>query len=151
MKTTTIIFSYFNAAYEIIKTYIPDTKVGGYGLKIRHSAEIIKKELETWKRQKCNPDFVSTYCYSYMPITQDGIEYHKRSTDDDFLKNRLKSMKEILREVNFPTQELYITEWNLTISERNDINDTSFKGAYIAKNMIDTIGDMKSIRLFYGE
>jgi len=142
-------FSFFNAAYEIIKTYIPDAKVGGYGLKIRCPSEI-KKELEAWKRQKYDPDFVSAYCYSYMPITQDGIEYHKRSTDDDFLKNRLMRTKEILREVNFPTQELYITEWNLTISERNDINDTSFKGAYIAKNMIDTIEDVKILGYFMG-
>ena len=31
------------------------------------------------------------------------------------------------------TYPVYVTEWNLTISDRNYINDTCFKGAYVVK------------------
>ena len=33
------------------------------------------------------------------------------------------------------TYPVYVTEWNLTISDRNYINDTCFKGAYVVKNI----------------
>lgn len=35
------------------------------------------------------------------------------------------------------TYPVYVTEWNLTISDRNYINDTCFKGAYVVKNILD--------------
>lgn len=42
--------------------------------------------------------------------------------------------------VGMKDMKLYITEWNLTISDRNYMNDTCFKGAYIVKNYLDFYG-----------
>ena len=44
--------------------------------------------------------------------------------------------------------KLYVTEWNLTISDRNFINDTCFKGAYIVKNAIESYGMADTLGYF---
>ena len=45
-----------------------------------------------------------------------------------------------MEETQFPTKELHVTEWSFTISNRNVLNDNCMKGAYLVKNMIDSIG-----------
>lgn len=46
------------------------------------------------------------------------------------------------------TYPVYVTEWNLTISDRNYINDTCFKGAYVVKNILDCYPLCEGMALF---
>ena len=45
---------------------------------------------------------------------------------------------------------LYVTEWNLTVSDRNVLSDSCFQGAYVLKNAIDTIGQVDMLGYFSG-
>ena len=46
-------------------------------------------------------------------------------------------MKKELEKLDFSIPELIISEWNLTISNRNRINDSCGLAAYIVKNCIE--------------
>ena len=66
--------------------------------------------------------------------------FRKRNTDTEALKNTVTAVREHMDRVGMEDMKLYITEWNLTISDRNYMNDTCFKGAYIVKNYLDLYG-----------
>ena len=55
-----------------------------------------------------------------------------------------------MNELGMQNTKLYVTEWNLTISDRNYINDTCFKGAYIIKNYLDFYGVVDMAGYFAG-
>lgn len=48
-------------------------------------------------------------------------------------------MKESLEKNGFHNSELNVTEWNSSISNRDYLNDSCFKAAYIAKNILDSL------------
>ena len=55
--------------------------------------------------------------------------------DNSFVKNQLELFKDVLKAEDFMADELHITEWNFTISNRNCINDSCAQGAYIMKTL----------------
>ena len=46
--------------------------------------------------------------------------------------------------------KLYITEWNVSPSVRNYVNDTCFKGAYLIKNALDAYGQVDDVAYYMG-
>ncbi len=46
--------------------------------------------------------------------------------------------------------ELHITEWNFTISNRNCINDSCAQGAYIMKTCMESIGEVDMMGYWHG-
>ena len=77
---------------------------------------------------------------------EDGRDiYARRSTDNDIFVHLLDREKEILNEAGMGELPVYICEWNLTPSVRNYINDTTFKGAWVVKNIIDLYGKVESM------
>ena len=49
-----------------------------------------------------------------------------------------------------PDLPIFVTEWNETVSDRNFINDTCYRGAYIVKSMIDIGEDVEAAGYFSG-
>ncbi len=128
----------FNDTYRIIKQYSPLMEVGGYGLRGNFMAE--DGLLDLWKEEEIKPDFLSAIIYAYVRGTEQEEVFSKRNTDTEALKNTVVSVREYMDRMGMQDIKLYITEWNLTISDRNYINDTCFKGAYIIKSYIDLYG-----------
>lgn len=119
------------------KKYVPKAKLGGAGLSIRFGAKTLFNMFSSWKNEPVQPDFLSLYCYPYMMGTLDGDRVNKTSMDRDFLKNYISKAKELLAQAEFSVNEFHISEWNSTISNRNYLNDSCYKGAYLIKNIID--------------
>lgn len=140
----------FNSAFEIIKKFIPEAKVGGCGVQLDYAKQEFEDLLEQWKKQKYWPDFLSIISYAYIKGEEEGEKFSKRSTDSDFLLNSLNTSIDNMKEKGFLLGELYISEWNLTVSDRNYINDTCYKGAYIVKNIIETFDKAQMIGYFIG-
>ena len=128
----------FGETYQIIKNYSPQLEVGGYGLRGNFLEE--DNMLDIWKNEKVKPDFVSVIVYAYVRGTEKEEVFSKRNTDTEALKNTVTAVREYMDRVGMKDMKLYITEWNLTISDRNYMNDTCFKGAYIVKNYLDFYG-----------
>lgn len=66
------------------------------------------------------------------------------------LKYQLSQIKEDLKGTGFEDLKLIISEWNLTISDRNCMNDTCFKGAYILNSLMKNYDGADCIGYFLG-
>lgn len=137
-------FNIFDSLYEIIKRISPNTKVGGGGIGIQYGSGNLSRLVYTWGQQKHKPDFLSLYCYPYIRGDDNGAAYAKLSTDRKFLKNQLDMAASVIADSKLSDVEIHVTEWNSTISNRNLVNDSCYKGAYVMKSIIDSI-DMTDV------
>ncbi|MGB4661669.1 MAG: helix-turn-helix domain-containing protein, partial [Mobilitalea sp.] len=132
-------FSVFNSLYEIMKKISPKIRVGGGGIGIQYGSGNLSRLVCTWGEQKHLPDFLSLYCYPYIKGDEDGIAYAKISTDKNFLSNQLEMASVVIANSKLRNAEIHVSEWSSTISNRNVLNDSCYKGAYIMKSIIDSI------------
>ena len=120
-----------------MKNISPKIKVGGAGFALGYDNFHYGQLLGNWKKRNIQPDFISVYAYSYLLQQQNGVYFGRRSIDNSFIKNQLELFKKELEKLDFSIPELIISEWNLTISNRNRINDSCGLAAYIVKNCIE--------------
>lgn len=121
-----------------LRKYLPGIRIGGGGFSLRYGEDNFRDILEQWKERENLPGFVSIYNY---PYTVDCIDKERNQTmDAEFMKNHLLRVRSIMQEVDFPVKELHASEWNFSVSNRNVLNDHCMKGAYLVKNMLDSIG-----------
>lgn len=96
------------------------------------------------------PDFISIYIYAYDAVwTGEGF-LSRRASDPLFVKHALANLREDIRAAGMSDKKVYVTEWNLTVSDRNYINDSCFKGVYIVKNYINSYRDTDMMAYFHG-
>lgn len=143
-------FEIFEAGYEIIKKFVKNAEVGGCGGSNIFYMEKFTWIIQNWRKQKYCPDFLSIINYAYIEGEEMHDSYFKRSTDSNYLANMIDKIHEELNRNSFQINKIYVTEWNQTISDRNYINDTCYKGAYIMKSIIDTIGKVQLLGYFVG-
>lgn len=130
----------FRVTRQAIKKCNDRIQVGGYGIRMDIGHEKRLQILKKWNDSSYRPDFLSVGFYAYER-REDGIDrFAKRNTDNEALLHLLTREKALMTEAGMWDLPLYLTEWNLTPSVRNYVNDTTFKGAYIIKNMLDIYG-----------
>ena len=142
-------FEIFNATCEVIRRILPDAVVGGCGMKCNDAA--MASFLTAWMQEPYQPDFFSVYSYPYEPceVSNGMTNYTRISTDSQFLKHNLMNTRRLLQELgmNIP---VYVTEWNCTVSSRNYLNDTCYKGTYLLKNIIEVLGETEVLGYWAG-
>lgn len=143
-------FDCFEIGYHALKKISSKIKVGGAGFALGYDRYQYSILIKNWKTRNVRPDFISVYSYSYLLLQQDGVYFGKRSLDNSFVKNQLELFKDILKAEDFMPDELHITEWNFTISNRNCINDSCAQGAYIVKTCIESIGEADMMGYWHG-
>lgn len=145
-----VYFQLFNIVYEVVKSYCSELEIGGCGIQTQYNLLLNHAFLRRWKEQEKQPDFLSVIVYPYVRGEERGDRYSKRSTDPAFLMHAIQSVKADMETAGMNGVKLYVTEWNLTISDRNFINDTCFKGAYIIRNALDVYGKVDLLGYFLG-
>ena len=143
-------FDCFEIGYHALKKISSKIKVGGAGFALGYDRYQYSILIQNWKTRSVRPDFISVYSYSYLLLQQDGVYFGKRSLDNSFVKNQLELFKDVLKAEDFMPDELHITEWNFTISNRNCINDSCAQGAYIVKTCIESIGEADMMGYWHG-
>lgn len=143
-------FDCFEIGYHALKKISSKIKVGGAGFALGYDRYQYSILIKNWKTRNVRPDFISVYSYSYLLLQQDGVYFGKRSLDNSFVKNQLELFKDVLKAEDFMPDELDITEWNFTISNRNCINDSCAQGAYIVKTCIESIGEADMMGYWHG-
>ncbi len=140
--------SQFDEYYEMLSGFkriayelVPFAKVGGCGLSINLEGEKLDLLLQHWKQRSVQPDFLSVYLY---PIEIDNAGSNiplknMQSANPDYIENKLSQIRKSLKKAGFDDLELNVTEWNITVSNRDFINDSSFKATYIIKNIVENI------------
>ncbi len=132
--------SLFESTYRAVKACNESILVGGYGIRMDAGFERRRKFLERLNRIETRPDFLSVMYYAYERGSDELDQYARRVTDNDGFLHYVERERKMIAEAGMGDLPLFITEWNLTPSVRNYINDTAFKGAYIIKNIIALYG-----------
>lgn len=140
-------FEYFARTKQVIRQRSPALEVGGYGTFLEYYQE--DTYLKPYMREIC-PDFVSVYLYSYIRGEDSHQRFAKRNTNVNALSQELDRIRMLARETGFPTDKIYVVEWNITVSDRNFINDSCFKGANMIKNFLDFYGKTPMAAYFAG-
>ena len=143
-------FECFEAGWHALKKISERMKVGGAGFALAYDRYQYRELIRNWKKRQIRPDFLTVYSYSYLLLRQDGIYFGKRSLDGDFLANQLAFFEKILKEEDFMPDELHVTEWNFTISNRNCISDSCAHGAYVMKTCLDAAGRVDKLGYWHG-
>ena len=69
------------------------------------------------------PDFLTLYAFAYDSYEQDRKYVSHPSSDVEFMSHVVDNMEQDWPELA-ERLDVYFTEWNLTISDRNLINDS---------------------------
>lgn len=135
-------FDKFDILAGAFRRHLPEVKVGGGGFSMQHyGREGFQEILRSWKAHKELPNFISLNSFPYQ-IQRDGNTYfEKKSTDMFFVKHNIELAKELLRKMDFPKTEFHVSEYSLTLSNRNVINDNCLKAAYLMQNAISCLGE----------
>lgn len=143
-------FTKFSSIYNRIRKYSSTLLFGGCGIRTVIREDEIRNFLQKWKGQPVQPDFIYVLQYSYVHGDVLGDYTGKRSTDPEYMLHRIARIKTILSETGMGDCPLYLAEWNMSVSDRNYLNDSCYKGAWIVKNMIDCYGMADIMAYFSG-
>lgn len=127
----------FELIANVLRRYLPNIQIGGGGFSLRYGAEAFREILIQWQKREQLPNFVSVYCY---PYTIDSVALKRnQSMNQEYLKDTVLEVRRLMDETEFPVSTLHVSEWNFSVSNRNVLNDHCMKGAYILKNICDTL------------
>lgn len=141
---------YFGKVYDLIHERSDTAFVGGCGIRLIGDRAETERFLRMWSERGTRPDFLSAIYYSYDVGSDSGDNFARRSTDPDHMLHMVQKFQKMTENCGFGGVSLFLSEWNLTISDRNWMNDTCCKGAWIVKNMIAVYGMVQGIAYFHG-
>lgn len=143
----------YKNTYQTIKNLNPAYKVGGPSIVSINNSDWLQQFLDFCMNENCEPDFISFHCYMHDELDinkkkklldEGSFEFGYISRDEDFLKNKIIRIKQILAEKKMDQVELHLTEWNSTAFHRDLTNDTSFKAAFVVKNLLENMDSIGS-------
>ena len=138
----------YTALYDTVRKYTFNLRIGGPSLPTIDT-DIMQRIRKVLLERKKMPDYISVISFAYE-VDKDEKHYSIRSGDEDYLKKDIAKIRQHLLEIGHPDLPIFVTEWNETISDRNFINDTCYRGAYIVKSMIDIGEDVEAAGYFSG-
>lgn len=138
----------FKTITDVLQNYTDEHLLGGPSLPMAE-AGTLRDIFGQMKALGCEPGFMSMISFAY----ESNEEIHKYSflsANEDYLLTDVRMYRDILEACGFGEKPLYVTEWNQTVSDRNFINDSCYRGAYIVKNLIDVNPYISMIGYFSG-
>lgn len=140
-------FQVYEYGYTIIRQRIPEAEIGGFNGNIRNEYEDLIKLLGRCKENNCSPDFLSFFLFPYYTDTD---HFEKRSNEINFEVNSVKLIKKLMEITGLIDKKLYIMEWNCTVINRNILNDSTYRAAYITKIISQIWNDVDMFCLWMG-
>ncbi len=129
----------FTILYQAIKEYSPGSQIGGFGFNVYDSNRLIKDYLKYSKKDRIHPDFISVLLYPYE--RREGENPLIR--DPDYVEKELAVLLKLLKDYGYTRDQLYVTEWNLSVSVTNFLHDSCYKGAWILRNTAASLGRIR--------
>ena len=141
----------FDMAYNTVKSCVPAARFGGCGLELGAETATF---LSLWNNCHIRPDFISLAAFPYAAQVSDdknktGAERKIRSVDNHFMYNELQRLKKELTDIKMDIP-IMLTEWNLSMSDRNFYNDSCGKAAQMLMNMAECQGEIEMGAYLFG-
>ena len=137
----------FEVIQNSLKRVSGDLRLGGPGISSETRIPI-DQVVKAWAEREQKPDFISYYIYPYSFIKQPAA-YEERTPEnagrvlaENFADHMAKDISAMLRENGFWNQEKHVSEWNSTVANRNTVNDSIYKGAYVVRNLLAMMGEV---------
>lgn len=147
-KDPSLFKDFYISTYLAVKNICPSLKFGSSSLMSSTFIDTSYFEEVFLSDQRCIPDFLNIHFYPLTNSTFNDFNLSKPvlnlSSNPYIMGEVIKQIKEKLERLNLTQLPIYLTEWNSTTSHRDPINDTVFKGAYVARNIIDNYDDLNS-------
>ncbi|BCP60468.1 GH39 family glycosyl hydrolase [Streptococcus parasuis] len=121
-----------------IKSILPEAKVGGGGFPVQHYGKNgLRELLLKWRDEQSQPSFLSFTTYPYQIEQDQNTYYERRISNQHFINNFLNDVHRAIAEVKFLKVPIYVSEYGLTLSARNPINDHVLKGAFLVQSAFE--------------
>lgn len=137
-------YDFFDAwkyLYHAIRDRIPGARFGGLSSIVVKDWKFLVTFFERCKLEKVKPDFASFIVFPYDVYRANGTQLIRKISQDEFHEeNQIREIRRLLKQTDLEEIPIYITEWNNTISNRNYLNDSCFRAAYLVKK-IEAIAD----------
>lgn len=139
----------FNQTAEIVRSVGLETKIGGCGIRGDLPSDKITEFLQDWYNMPFKPDYISFIHFPYESGEIKSDMYSRRNTDREAFFHMVNKIRTCMNEAGLPeTMPLTVSEWNSSLSDRNVINDSCYRAAYIVKNYLQIMNDVHSVCFF---
>lgn len=123
--------------YKQLRSTFPEACIGGAEFNPLWGSKALAEQLQIYKEQGVLFDFITMVSYPYK-ILEDGEASNREwQVNGNFMLNSVCTLKNILNSMGWGHLPIWLTEYSFTIDNRNVLNDSRFKGAYVLKNMSD--------------
>lgn len=139
----------YEISYKTIKKLLPNASVGGPS-DVTNNLEFLKSYLEYSREHNCEPDFITTLIFPYDTAQEDGKIKYYRTMSENYECEKLEAAHRIMEEEQMEEKPLYVVEWNSSISNRNFLNDSCFRAAYITKKITQMLSLADMVCLWMG-
>ena len=132
----------FETVYYCIRAFVPKARIGGGAIFVYDNMEIFEAFVSGWSKRSCCPDFISIWIFAYE-LLKDGMrkKVFRVLPEAEYVSRKVKKAIQIMKKYDLARIPVYVTQWDLSLSSRNFINESCYRGVYILKSVIDTISE----------
>lgn len=146
-------FEFYKETYFTIKRISNNIKVVSSGILPTNNFEWFDEFLNYCKLNSIVLDFVACNVYASTDPQNQNIPAqlfkipNSTSTlsNENFLKNSIDLMREVLKKHSLTDINLFVTEWNLSPYTKDYNRDTCFLSTYIVYNILNNIGNIDNM------
>lgn len=140
-------FAFYESTTQAIKSISPELKVGGPALGYGSLWN------DTWAEEflaHCSDrqvplDFFSFHVYSEYPFQKEENDRLTTIMPPSFYMESIERLKAKLSVTSYRDVELFMTEWNFSLYDRNLVHDTAFMAPFVIYHALTTLGTMKGL------
>lgn len=128
----------YEEMFREIRRLIPGALFGGSGAVLPYGWDNQKKFAAACIQRNCIPDFLSFILFPYDNVTTNDGEIVRIPSQTESVEEKcVAMMRQLITETGLDKHgvRLYITEWNNSISNRNCLNDSCYRAAYIVSKL----------------
>ncbi len=137
-------YELYENSYATLKSFDPTLVIGSPSLfPLTPASRVWMSDFLRFTRERgCVPQCINVHYYSdnfhtTPPEESSFTTPSAHNADPKHFGKFLTLVRELLAEQALEDLPLMVSEWNLTVSHRNLINDTCFKAAYLTKNFLE--------------
>lgn len=140
-------FSFYASTVKAIKSISPALKVGGpaLGYGSLWNDTWMEEFLAYCHEHKVPLDFFSFHVYSEYPFLKGETDRLTTIMPPSFYRESMDRIHAKLSSTPYCDVELFMTEWNFSLYDRNLVHDTMFMAPFVIYHALATIGSMKGL------
>lgn len=143
-------FEAYRFFHDTLRHYLPEARVAGFSVIPNWRTEDTLAIMRRCTEEKCQPDIFTMLLFPYENLHGQDSPVPQRSNEPDMEKTLILTARELMRQAGWDRAKLAVSEWNCFLSNRNFLNDSSYRGARSAA-VLSQIWDLVDIVVpFFG-